>query len=369
MRRVDVFSLKPGLKVGRTIYNQRGEVLLKAGALLTPGYISKLINHGVPFVFIDDGLLPDIKVKDVIAEETRVAAVQQVKKVLLDTQESGRLVIEPQSFYQTVSRFTSDLLSQESLMLNLVDLRDQDNYTFAHSVNVCVLSIMTGITMGFSREELAVLGIGALLHDLGKVMIPDEILNKPGRLTPEEFSIMKQHPIHGYNLIRSAEGLDDIPAIIALQHHESYDGSGYPYGIKGADFHLYSQITAIADKFDALTANRIYRRAYPPHEAYEMCAASGNYLFDSCVVEKFLHNIAAYPTGTLVELNNGQTAIVLDTPKGYSLFPRVRVLFDSSGRPLPSPEEISLVDEDEITVVKVLNNNEVQRLLEKLGLS
>jgi HD-GYP domain-containing protein (c-di-GMP phosphodiesterase class II) len=366
MRKINVDCLEPGLFIARDIYKNSGELLLKAGCVLTTNNIKKLIDLGIPYIYVDDGLIPDIFVKDTISLETRIAAVRQIKKILLETKEAGQLVIDPQSLYGTVEQFTNELFTQDDLMLNLIDLRTQDDYTFAHSVNVCVLSLMTGITLDYNKEKLSILGIGALLHDLGKMMIPDAILNKPGKLSPREFAIMKTHTIQGYELISRAKNLGILPAIIALQHHESFDGSGYPNGISGDSFNELAQITAIADKFDALTANRIYRDAYPPHEAYEMCAASGNYLFKDYIVKAFLQNIAAYPSGTLVKLSDGNTAVALDTPKGFSMFPRVRVLFDSNYKPLP-PSEISLADYSGLSVVKAYNNEEIKLLLKNKG--
>lgn len=356
IRKVDVFHLQPDMKVAHAVHGSRGDVLLKAGTKLTSGYIKNLVKLGVPFVYIDDGIMPDILVIDVVTRETRNAAVAQVKNILLRSKEAGRLVIEPEAVYSTVSGFTDQLMGNDNLMYSLVDLRTRDDYTFAHSVNVAVLALMTGVTLGFKREQLSALGVGALLHDLGKVMIPDEILNKPDRLTAEEYNIIKRHTAFGREMILSSGRLqDDIPAIVAYQHHESYDGSGYPLGVSGGDFHLLAQITALADKFDALTANRIYRHAYPPHEAYEMCAASGNFWFSDHIVRAFLHNIAAYSTGTRVELSNGMLAVVLDTPRGRSMFPRVRVIAGGDGLPLKSPFEVSLSESDGLHVVKVVD--------------
>lgn len=356
IRRVDVFHLQPGMKVARTIHGSKGDVLLKAGMTLTSGYIKNLVKLGVAYIYIDDGILPDIPVKDVVAQETRNAAVVQVKNILLKSKEAGRLVIDPKAVYSTVAGFTGQLLENDNLMYSLVDLRIQDDYTFAHSVNVAVLALMTGITLGFKREQLSALGVGALLHDLGKVMIPNDILNKPGRLTAEEYKIIKRHTAFGREMILSAGRLDDdIPAVVAYQHHESYDGSGYPLGVSGGDFHVFAQITALADRFDALTANRIYRPAYPSHEAYEMYAASGNFWFSDHVVRAFLYNIAAYSTGTRVELNNGMQAVVLDTPRGRSMFPRVRVIAGRDGRPVKGPFEVSLSERPDLHVVRVVN--------------
>jgi len=370
MSRVNISLLKPGMKIGKTVYGNRGQVLICKGATLTAGYIKKLAQFEIPFVYVDDGLtpgkvIPEVVVKDVITRQTRVAAVQQVKNILLETKESGKLVIDPQTVYTTVNSFTDELLSSDSLMVNLVDLRSQDDYTFAHSVNVCVLALMTGITLGLSKNELAVLGVGALLHDLGKVKIPNQILNKPDKLTDEEFIIMKSHTVYGFELIRTAKGLRNIHAQIAYQHHECYNGSGYPLGIKEGEFNKYAQIVAIADKFDALTANRVYRNAFPPHEAYEMCAASGNFWFKDYIVKAFLQNIAAYPSGALVELNDRRVAVVIDTPKGYSLFPRVRVLFDQNYRQLPAPQEIPLSEQEDLHIVRSLSAKEIQLLLER----
>lgn len=363
MRAIPVGFLQPGMKVGRSIHLGRGEALLRAGVTLTAGYIKKLAGLGIPFIYVDDGLLPDVVVKDVIAQETRVAAVRQVKNILVDTKEAGRLVIEPRSIYSTVNQFTGELLASQSLMLNLVDLRSQDDYTFAHSVNVCILAMMTGISLGYTKDQLATLGVGAVLHDLGKIKIPDSILNKPGKLTPEEYSVMKKHPSFGSDLILTSQGLEEIHALIALQHHENYDGSGYPLGIAGKEFHEYAQITAIADRFDALTADRVYRKAFPPHEAYEMFAGSGDYLFEDRVVKAFLKNIAAYPSGAMVELTTGEIAVVVDTPRGYSLFPRVRILFDQEFRRMETPREISLAGQEEVLVLRMLPEEEVNLLL------
>ncbi len=356
MGKVNISSLEPGMKIGRTIYGARGEMLIRKGVELTPGHIRKLAQLEVSFVFIDDEsapgtVIPKIVVKDVIADQTRLAAVQQVKNILLETKESGRLV-------------TDELLSSSSLMVNLVELRSQDDYTFAHSVNVCVLALMTGITLELDKKELGVLGVGALLHDLGKVKIPDKILNKPDTLTKEEFKIMKKHTVYGYDLIRAAKGLEDVHARIAYQHHECYNGSGYPLGIKEKEFDEYAQIVAISDKFDALTANRVYRNAFPPHEAYEMCAASGNFWFKDHIVEAFLHNIAAYPSGVFIELNDCRIAAVIDTPKGHSMFPRVRVLFNQNRRLLPAPQEIPLSEQSELYITRTISTKEIQSLLE-----
>lgn len=364
MRKIDVSCLEPGMKLGYTIYNSKGDELLKAGVVLNESYIMHLVNGGFSYVWLDDGLpFQYPEVNEVVNQQTRVAASRQVKKILLGSKESGRLVIEPQSLYSTVGELTKQILSNNNLIYNLVDLRMQDDYTFVHSVNVCILALMTGITMGYNKSELAILGVGALLHDLGKMKIPDAILNKPAALTEEEFKIIKKHTVFGHELILEAGNVDEINALMALQHHENYDGSGYPQGLKNEQISEYSQIIAIADRFDAITADRVYRKAYPANEAYEMCEASINYFVKESVARAFMYNIAAYPAGTVVELNNGMVGVTAETPKGNALFPMVQVYLDEKKQRLPRKIDIPLYEESGFYIVKVLDEHAPKNLL------
>jgi len=351
-------QLKPGMRLGSTIWDNNGNVLLKAGVELNDKYIDFLSKMQIEIVGVTDegSNYNRPQAQDVINTETRQAAIEQVKNVLIGAKESGRLVIEPESLYSTVGELTGQLLGNRHLIYNLIDLRTQDDYTFAHSVNVCVLSLMTGITLGYTEEELSDLGVGTLLHDLGKIKIPDEILNKPGPLSSEEFEIMKTHTTHGYELIQAAGNLDEYYAQIAIQHHENYDGSGYPLGLKGAQIREYAQVAAIADRFDAITANRVYRKSFPPFEAFAMCQAASNYYVMESVARAFIYNIAAYPANTVVELNNGMIGISVDTPKGSSLFPMVRVYYDEDKKPLATPFDLPLYDTDGVFVVRVIDN-------------
>ncbi|MFZ5597355.1 MAG: HD-GYP domain-containing protein [Bacillota bacterium] len=362
MRRVDVFLLQPGMKLGRNIYGDKGTVLLSAGTVLTNEYISKLIRMGIYSTYIYDDRITDVEIVDVVSQETRAAAVSQVKKLLLQAKESGKMVIDPKPIYSTVMEFADQLFRNRSLVYSMTSLLSYDEYTFIHSVNVCVLSLMTGITMGYSRDLLAELGLGAILHDIGKMRIPDEILNKPGTLSTGEFEIIKKHTVLGCEIIRSSGTMGELPSIIAHQHHECYDGSGYPQGISGDDYNEFAQIVSIADKFDALTTDRVYRKSFPAHEAYEMCAGSGNFWFKENVVKSFLENVAAYPTGTLVSLSDGTTAVVVDVPRGYSLFPRVRVILDQYCQQVKDPVEFNLYEVKNKYIVGVVSEEEYNRM-------
>ncbi|MCL6634916.1 MAG: HD-GYP domain-containing protein [Peptococcaceae bacterium] len=365
MRRVPATALLPGMKVGHPVYNSRGETLINRGVVLNEKYIASLLKLGIPALYIIDESLPEFYVKDVIDERTRLAAVKLVRKILTRP-EPGRSPLNKATMNEartTVNEIINQLMDNPDLMVNLIDIRSLDDYLFGHSVNVCVLSLITGISLGYGKSRLLALGMGALLHDMGKTLIPPHILNKPGALTSDEFNLVKRHPEYGYNILAGTEPyLRKIAAVIALQHHERYNGEGYPKGLQRSGIHEFSQIVGIADVYDAMTADRVYRKAHPPHEAYEMLAAAGDYFFDYELVRAFLYSIAAYPAGTLVRLSSDETAVVVETPRGFSLYPKIKVIYDASGRRLEQPAEIDMSRQNLLTIVKVLDEEEYERL-------
>lgn len=356
MRRVPVTALKPGMKVGRQVRNSDGIVLLNAGVCLNEKYINRLLLLGIPSLYIDDGLLPDIQVDDVIPEQTRAKAITQVKKVLIEhTKSHGGRLDRTEKIYSTVNEIIDQLLNNSRMLVNMVDICTMDDYIFAHSVNVCVLALMTGISLGYERPKLFHLGMGAMLHDIGKLFIPKEILDKPGKLTSEEYDIVKKHPDFGLQILKANPQVSSLSCLVVHQHHERYCGQGYPNGLKESEIHEFAQITGMVDMYDALTADRVYRKAFPPHEAYEMFSGAGDYLFSYSLIEPFLSNIAAYHAGTIVELSTGEKAVVVSTSKGFSLYPRIRLLFDKEERPIDTITEIELLDYRNVVISRVLD--------------
>lgn len=365
MRRVPIALLKPGMKLGHTLYNSGGQMLINHGVTLNNHYIDSLKKLGITAIYIIDDFYPEFYVQDVIDDNTRIGAIKLTKKILQGSSSSKSpldkaLMSEARS---TIGCIIEQLVENPSLMVNLIDIRSIDDYLFAHSVNVCVLSLITGVSMGFSKPKLYNLGIGALLHDIGKTLIPPVILNKPGSLSTDEYTVIKRHPEYGYTILTSEESsIKKSAAIIALQHHERYNGEGYPKGIQSGSINELSQIVGIADVYDAMTADRVYRKAHPPHEAYEMLAGSGDFYFDYDIVRAFLSNVAAYPVGSVVRLSSNETALVVDTPKGYSLYPRIKILYDAEGNRLNEPVDVDLSEQSSLIIVKVLDHNEVEDL-------
>jgi len=343
--------------------------LLNRGVVLNQKYIERLSRLGIPVIYIFNEDLPDLYVEDVIDEKTRAAAINTAKKILKNP-DSGKSPLNwslLQETRSTIGEIIEQLIENRSLMVNMIDIRSFDDYLFAHSVNVCVLSLITGLSLNYDRCQLMDLGMGALMHDIGKTLIPSQILNKPGPLNDREFNVVKQHPIYGYTILTGTGSsyVKKTSALVALQHHERYNGEGYPKGITGKDIHEFSQIVGIADVYDAMTVDRVYRKANPPNEACEMLAASGDYFFDYKLVQYFLNNIAAYPAGSIVRLSSGKTAVVMETPRGFSFYPRIKVIYDAEGNKLAKPVDIDMAEQNTVTITQALEHEEVEALKQK----
>ena len=349
MRKVPVWALKPGMEVAQQVYDASGRLLLSTGVRLEIEYIQSLKKLNIPAVYVVNPLFPDIKVEDVILCDTRYKAIQLAQKIItanLTVPQKPRFFVSrlfsfKKELNEVVDEIISQLLSCRELVINLCDIRTVDNYTFAHSTNVAVLSIMFATAMGFSRNELRKVGLGSFLHDLGKSLIAPCVLNKPDRLLPEEQQEIEQHPVYGYDLIKQQPFADDVAAKIVYQHHERINGQGYPEGLTGEEIHVYSKICAITDVYDALTSDRPYRPAYPPHRALEIFQSEEEG-YDLELFQIFSQHVAAYPVGTLVGLSNGLIGIVVKNYAGYPTRPKVRVFCEKHNLERFSPYELDL---------------------------
>ncbi|NMB41480.1 MAG: HD-GYP domain-containing protein [Firmicutes bacterium] len=357
MRKVPVWALEPGMKVGRPIFDSSGFLLLNTGKKIKQEYICHLRKLDIPSIYIIDDIIPDVDIEDVILDETRQKANNLVRSILTDLEKQPEKSVPKLLFtYSDIRDVLDDIIDQlldnKNLIINLSDIRTSDNYTFAHSVNVAVMAVTTAISFGFPRSKLQEVGLGSLLHDLGKVKIPNSILNKKRELTPEEFLEIKKHPFYGYDMFKK-QYLGSVPsALIILQHHERINGDGYPQGLVGEQIHVYSKICSIADVYDALVSDRPYREAFPPHKALELLQSEVE-LFDSNVLQKFIQHIAAYPIGTFVELSNGEIGIVVHNTMGFPLRPTVRILCSKENFEPLEQYEINLMEKIDIVIEEV----------------
>lgn len=348
MRLVETTKCRPGMILARNIYNETGITLLGQGMELTQTILDRLLHHGIHSIYIHDERTSDIVAIEPISEETRIKALKEIrsqfKKMMYDNvrKQGDSSIRMGKEFKDLLNSIFDEMSQHRDTMVMITDMCLTDNYLFNHSLNVCLYSTLLGMGMGMSRDELMVLGLGSILHDIGKMKMPPEILFKPGKLTDDEHTTIQRHAEIGYAMLKDLPNIPLIAAHCAFQHHERIDGSGYPRGIVGNDIHQYAKIIAIADVYDALTTHRIYRKAKLPHDAMELLYASAGTKFDKSLIELFFQKIAIYPLGMTVQLSTGETGVVVDLNASCLHRPIIRVLENESGEALVEPYEIDL---------------------------
>ena len=217
-------------------------------------------------------------------------------------------------------------------MLCLARIRAKDAYLMEHSMNVAILLANFGRYLGLERNVLKELTLGGLLHDVGKIMTPDEVLNKPGKLTDEEFGVMRQHVVHSYDILSNTAGITPTMLEVAANHHERLDGTGYPQRLKGDQLSLYTRMSGIVDVYDAVTADRVYKQGMQPTQAFRILLKGINQHFDAELVTKFIKCMGVYPVGTLVQLSNQRLAVVMQRNEQQPLKPMVKVIYHATQR-------------------------------------
>jgi HD-GYP domain-containing protein (c-di-GMP phosphodiesterase class II) len=360
MRLKHIDSVQDGDIVGKPILLENGNVLVGVGLKLNLKFVDRLRRLGIDRVYIEDEHTLDIIPEDVIEDETRKEAVTAVHKTMTElidiTVTKGRSVNRDlgSTFRNVFSGILSDLTRKKNIMINLTNLHTTEGYLFHHSVNVSILAGILGLSKGYNRQQMEELGVGALLFDIGMTRIPAEVWNKKGTLTEDEKAIMQTHTEKGFDLLRGRFDISLLSAHCALQHHERYDGHGYPRELKASDIHEYAQIVAIADVFDALTSARPYRNRFKPNDAIELLFASGNGLFDLELVRLFCQHICIYPVSTTVMLSSGQIGVVSSNHPGTIQRPIVRILRESDGKEVLSPYELDMRKELNVTIISSL---------------
>jgi putative nucleotidyltransferase with HDIG domain len=231
-------------------------------------------------------------------------------------------------------------------LLALTTLKNYDNYTFTHMVNVSILTMGQARGLGIEGPLLREIGLAALMHDIGKVRTPLEILNKPDKLTDDEFVIMKLHPVHGAEILRRTPDVPPLSPVVAFEHHLRIDGTGYP-PVKRSSLNVGTMLCSIADVFDAMRSQRGYQQAFPTDRILEVLKRSDGKQFDQHLVRRFVQLIGIYPAGNLVRLNSDEIAVVLKVYAPDPYRPQVRVLFDQHGARLSLTHDLNLWESDE----------------------
>lgn len=344
MRIVPIDCIKAGAFLGKTIFDDEGRALLKEGVTLSPSILSRIKLLNINYLYIIDEYSTE-EVEDIIKPELRQKAIQTVKTHFNNVEKGLKSTNSPKDFSDLIKlaeELIDEVTSKNNILVNLVDIKSMDNYTYQHCVNVAVLSLILGIKLQLLKSDLLDLCIGAMLHDIGKVFIPKTIIIKPGALTDTEYEIIKSHPTKGYDYLKNIFEISTASRLIVLQHHERVNGTGYPYGKEADKISLLSKIVSIADVYDALTSSRPYRKALCPNDAIEYILANSGTLFDYSLVQTFMTTIIPYPVGTLVKLSNGDVCVVDNIESEFPLRPIVKVI--KSTDPINIGKMISLIE-------------------------
>ncbi|MFD2629009.1 HD-GYP domain-containing protein [Oceanobacillus kapialis] len=359
MRIASTKKVDAGTILAQTIYNENGIILIKEGKRLTEKLLQRLLNNGITYIYIEDGKTDDINLDQVIPDKLRVEATNTIKETFLELKELGlgqrSYVLEKRSeeLSNVVEQILSEIQLSENALSLLADIFVSDNYVFQHSLNVTIYSLAIGVEMKFTKKQLTEIGVGALLHDIGKMFIEPDILQKPAKLSDEEFEIIKGHTQIGYDYLRKHHYIPAVVSHCAYQHHERLDGSGYPRGIQGEDIHPYAKVIGIADVFDAVTSSRVYREAMLPHEGLEILYAGAVDLFDKEMIEAFKRSVVAYPNGLTLKLSDGRVGVVLRQNSNSCDRPVIRILEENDEK-ITEPYEVDLEQTVNVTVKQVM---------------
>lgn len=348
MRLVSTEMLKPDMVLARSVY-QRDALVLKAGSRNISKYIPNLTHMGIRYVYVEDAQSIGIEIPDAITEQTRTTCKKVLRNTIEDCMLKNSMTLS--SLSDSVDDIISEVIRNKDVQVSLNDIGATDEYTYFHSVSVCVYSLLIGRALNFTKAAMQQLAIGTLLHDIGKVALDAKILYKKEQLTSEEYDYVKQHVDAGYQMLQRGAALPEISRKIAITHHERLDGSGYPFGLRGDQLHEFSKIVAIADVYDALTTDRCYRKKLPANKAVDYLIEKSGTHFSSELVQLFIRQIAIYPNGSLVLLSNNMLGIIKDQNQNVPLRPIVRIIEDENGNKVV-PYEIDLMDELNITIVE-----------------
>ena len=271
--------------------------------------------------------LVSLQIELIAAKKLHAKAKKAVVSIFKDVRMGNALKFD--DAVSLVNEINQSIIRNPSALICLSRLKTADNYTYLHSVSVCVLMIALGRQLGMKDDMLKQAGIAGLLHDIGKVFIPDEVLNKPGKLTDEEFNIVKTHPVKGWEFLKNSGEVNDLILDVCRHHHERVDGMGYPDKLSGEALTLFARMGAVCDVYDAITSNRSYKKGWEPVESIRKMAEWNNGHFDEVVFHAFVKTVGIYPTGTLLKLKSGRLGVVTDQSKKSLVMPIVKVFFST----------------------------------------
>ncbi len=374
MKPVHVSDLTAGCVLAQPISGKNGMVMLKTGTILTERYIKRLKNLNIMEIVIEEPRFAETYTAATV--RTSQTAFHDQAPVVFDTitaQQKTQLYstltqlpddykflqrsaipLFDEKFKKIYRKIIQELLQKDFIMDEITKLFVKDTYLFKHTLNVTIISGLMGLAKNYSYNQLMELTIGALLFDIGMVYLPDSLIKKSEIVTEAEKRQIQEHTLNGYQLLNNHKEIPKPSAYCALQHHERFNGSGYPHCSAGIEIHEYAQIIAIADVYDALISPRYHRMPHSPNEAAEYLLASGNYFFDVDLIRFFFQTIAIYPVASRVLLSTGQIGIVNYISSGIGHRPIVRIIVEADGKPAAWPYEVDLGKETKLVITNSL---------------
>jgi len=385
IKKIPVEELKAGMVFDRSVYIDENNILTAPMVPLKDEDIKRLIKWGIKEVETEGEILregPQTKTKREALKEDikrlqKLAGIEEKKtdydfesffedtielvKEIFENAKNG-VTYNKDKIYDKADKLIEYIRRDKNTSIETAIKNYEKKYLYVLGASVAVLSVITGLSLGYDNEKLKVLIIGSWLHDIGMIKIPPYILEKRGGLTPDEYARIKTHTIYGYRLIIGELLFDNEIANIALQHHESYDGTGYPRKLKGNQISINARIVSIADSYVAMTRSRSYRDEMIYYNAMKVIVSSANRRFDPTIVKVFLSNMAIYPVGSIVRLNNGVVAKVVKANPNMPLRPIIEILIDEFGEKTNEERFVDLQNETGLFIKSPLNREEIKKL-------
>lgn len=345
-----VRNLKGDEVLAKNLFDGYGRIILSAGTVLNLPYINRMRQNGYCYIYIKDEQFDDVKYDSNI-EELKQKTIRRLPNIFQNIIDGNRESLK--EFLKTIDDLTDYIIEEEDINTNLYEISKYDEYTYIHCVDTGIMSIILGRDLNWSKTDLKELGISAILHDIGKIQVSEKLINKKGPLTKKEFEEVKKHAVYGYRILKNADIVSNNILEGVLQHHERVDGNGYPFGVKGDKINKFAKIISLCDVFTAISANRSYRKAFNPNEAYEYILANVNRMFDEEVVHSFRKNFYIYPLGVCVRLSNKVEGYVVKQNKSFPDRPIIRVT-SNDRNVIKAFYDIDLLDNVNITIDSVV---------------